>query len=239
MKNTTKQLIAFLFLSVMIGFVSCNSNDDEIQEKELASVTEEFQQKISQMNLPSSLESSEDYYANQTSSSFNLVKGWGEMLSSLLIVPDFASSTSKPEGTASKSAKTVYSKTYTWTSGEQTITYTITEESDKYIFSYNVISSEFVGELISGYQLKDGSYAELTMFSVDGPVVTFKYWVNGNNIKAEIILDEVKYYLEYNSETNEGFIDLYENNILTYKYTWYSNGSGTYKNYTTNETVSW
>ena len=84
MKKTVKKITTFLLLSVIIGFTSC-SNDDEIQEKELASVSKEFQEKITQMDLPSALESSENTYAQEAAFEFNIVKSLALNFSNLLI----------------------------------------------------------------------------------------------------------------------------------------------------------
>jgi len=236
MKKTTKQLIAFLFLSVMIGFTSCSS-DEEIQEKELASVTEEFQQKINQIDLPSALENSENSYALQASSYFNSVKALGLSFSALLTVPQNATSSSKPSGTASKGINN--SKTYTWSSDGITVSYTITEQSDRYSFYYYVESTDFTGKLMSGYQLKDGSYAEFSLYNEGLVVSIFKFWLNGDTIKAELISDDSKIYLETNSSTKEGFIKVYEAGALTYEFTWNADGTGSYTNHETGDIFTW
>ncbi|WP_417784933.1 hypothetical protein [Tenacibaculum sp.] len=238
MKKTIKKITTFLLLTVIIGFTSCSS-DDEIQEKELASVTEEFQEKVSQMDLPSSLESSENMYAQQASYQFNAVKNLGQSFSAFLTVPPNATSTSsRPE----RSSKGVYmsgSKTYTWSSDGITVKYTITETSDRYTFSYHIESPDFTGKLISGYQLKDGSYAEFSMYNENSVVATFKFWVNGDNIKAEMISEDQKIYLETNTSSKEGTIKIYESDSLTAEYIWNANGTGSYTNHETNETFTW
>ena len=237
MKNTVKKITTFLLLSVIIGFTSC-SNDDEIQEKELASVTEEFQEKITQMDLPSALESSENTYAQEAAFEFNIVKSLALNFSNFLIVPEYASTSSKPEGTASKSAKTLNSKTYTWSEDGVTVSYTITEESDRYTFNYFIESADFTGKFLSGYQLKDGSYAEFSMKDED-LTITFKFWVNGDTIKAELIFGDEKIQLETNTTTKEGTIKVFNGSYLTYEYVWSSNGTGSYTNYETGDTYTW
>lgn len=237
MKSTIKKITTFLLLFVMIGFSSC-SNDDEIQEKELASVSKEFQEKITQMDLPSALENSENTHAQSASTQFNAVKQLGQTFSYLLTVPEYASTSSKPEGTASKSAKTINSETYTWEEDGVSITYTITEESDRYTFNYYIKSTDFTGNLLSGYQLKDGSYAEFSMKN-ENSTITFKFWVNGNNIKAELTYGGDKIQLETNTTTKEGAIKIYEGGSLTEEYIWNSNGTGSYKNHNTGASDTW
>ncbi|WP_440120298.1 hypothetical protein [Tenacibaculum sp. Ill] len=231
-----KKITTFLLLALIVSFTSCSS-DDEIQEKELATVTEEFQEKVNQMDLPSALESSENTYAQEASYQFNAVKNLGQSFSAFLTVPSNASS-SRPE----RSGKGTYvsgSKTYTWSSDGITVKYTITETSDRYTFSYYVESSDFTGKLISGYQLKDGSCAEFSMYNENSVVATFKFWVNGDSIKAEMISENQKIYLETNTSTKEGTIKVYESDSLTAKYIWNANGTGSYTNHETNETFTW
>lgn len=243
MKKTIKKLTKVFLLACIVAFTSCGGNDsDKPQEKkELSAVTKDFQQKVSKMSVPSSMANSSNVRAKQALARFNTVKNLGRSFSAYLTVPPGAtSSVVSNEGIASRGAKTSgKGKTYTWGANGMTITYTINEEDDRYTFNYTIKGGVVNGKIMDGYQLKNGSKAEFKMYSRGKVASTFKFWVNGDIVKAEINTYGSNMVLESNLSNNSGNIKTYYKAKLANEYNWSSDGSGWYKNHATNKKYTW
>lgn len=239
MKTTIKKLVGIFSLVCVVVFTSC-SNDDEAgtSQQALSDVTQEFQSKVAQMDVPSSMSSSTNTYAQQATNYFTGIKNLGQSFSSLLTVPQGATTSYTSNNGLGRSAS-ANSTTYTWSSGGYTVTYIITEESDRYTFEYNIDGGPVNGKLMDGYQLKDGSYAEFKMYSQGAVVNTFKFWVDGDIVTGEMETQAYIIRSESNLSDNSGNVKLYNGSSLEVEYNWNADGSGTYTNYLTNQTFTW
>lgn len=240
MKTTMNQFFKIFLLICVVGLTSCSSNDDDVKDDGAKEVTKEFQAKISKMSLPSSLSTSTNARAKEVTSYFSTVKNLGQSFSQLLTVPPGATSSYiSNDGLAGKGNSAKSSKTYTWSANGMTITYVISEESDRYTFEYSIEGGSFSGKVMDGYQLKDGSYADFKMYSGSKVVSTFKFWIDGDVVTSEIASKGLNLKMKVNLADNSGNIKVYQNTNLTAEYNWNSDGTGWYKNYTTNQTTNW
>ncbi|OSY88944.1 hypothetical protein WH52_04575 [Tenacibaculum holothuriorum] len=237
--KTLNKLSYLLILVISFSLISCGGNDENVQEEEQLSsvVMKDFKEKVSAMQLPSTMQNSSNQYAQQANAQFNAVKGLSQGYITLLTIPATATSSSVNDNLQAKSASN--SKTYTWTANGVTIKYIISESSDRYTFSYTTTYNGTSTKLMDGYQLKNGSYAEAKLYDNNTVVGTLKWWVNGDVAKIEINSDNIKLVLETNTKNKSGFIKVYEYSNLVEEFIWNTDGSGTYKNYNTNETHSW
>lgn len=240
MKMTNKffTLVA-LVATMMISSCSSNNNDDELPQDELSEeVMQDFVNNINGMAIPSTLSNSNNPYAQQANAQFNAVKGIGVSFASLFTVPANAIS-AKTAGRKAAKGTALSSKTYTWSVEGTTVKYTITENSDRYTFTYDITSSEFTGKIMDGYQLKDGSYAEANLFEDSTVVTTIKWWVNNDISKIEINADGSRLVLESNTKDNSGNLKVYESSTLIGLYEWNADGSGKFVDYLEDETYTW
>lgn len=232
--KTTKRLLMLLLFSGLV-FTSCSKNNEEVEEQEQLSevVMKDFQEKVSKMSVPNSMQNSNNAYAQQANVQFQSLKTIAQSYSALFTVPANATA-SRVSAKSSNS-----SKTYTWSANGFTVKYTVTESSDRYTFSYNIEGNGVSEKLMDGYQLKDGSYAEAKLYDSGITVSTIKWWINGDIAKLEVIVDTNRIILESNTINNSGNIKVYESSSITLEYNWNSDGSGWVKNYLTNETFTW
>lgn len=245
-KNTNikqiKNLLLITVLSTIVLFSSCSSNDDENldQNGNLSEIVmQDFKEDIENLSVPESLSNSSNQYAIQANMQFESLRQLSSSFSQLFTIPTHAISSKSSTKIAAKSAAISNTQTYTWSSGNASVEYTITEESDRYTFSYYITSSDFTGKLLDGYQLIDGSYAEVKMYYENIVISSLKWWVNDNEIKIELDSDGYKLVLESNTIDYSGHLKVYYDNQLTALYQWNSDGSGSYTNYETEETYSW
>ena len=238
--KTTNKFLKLLVLVFAITFAACsNNNDDILEEEELSEIVmQDFADDIQNMSVPAGLANSNNQYAQQANAQFEALKSLGTSYASLFTIPANATSAKSSSKTASKST-ILSTKTYTWSSGDTTINYTISEESDRYSFTYNIVSSSFTGKLMDGYQLKDGSYAQANLYSDNQLVSTIKWTVTETTTKIELDSDGYRFVLESNNSDNSGTLKLYESSTLYATYLWNANGSGTYTDHLNNETYSW
>lgn len=233
--KTIKRMLALFMLAQMVVFTSCSGNDDETpQEEELSQVVmKEFKEKVAKLSTPSALSSSNNQYAQQANAQFTGIKGTAQGFAALLTIPASAVS-------AELSGRGALNmKTYTWTANGTTITYKVTESSDKYTFVYTVSHNGTTTKVMDGFQKKDGSYAEAKMYDNNAVASTIKWWVNGDVVKIEVKADMITLILESNTANNSGSIKIYESTILAGEYIWKADGSGRYTNHLTNQTFTW
>lgn len=240
MKTKTIKLLGLATLLLSITLTSCSSNEDDISQSEELSevVMQEFVEDIQVLSVPSGLSSSSNQYAQQANAQFESLKALGTSFAVLFNVPPSALSNKEAIKTFAKSSA-LNTKTYTWLASGTTVEYSITEESDRYSFSYYITSTDFTGKFMDGYQLKDGSYAESRMYFDNQAISTIKWWVNANSTKIELVSDDFNMTLESNKVDNSGTLKVSSANDLIGAYSWNSDGSGTYTNHLTNETFTW
>ncbi|KGL62627.1 hypothetical protein [Polaribacter sp. Hel1_85] len=245
-KNTNikqiKNLLLITILSTIVLFSSCSSNDDENldQNGNLSEIVmQDFKEDIENLSVPESLSNSSNQYAIQANMQFESLRQLSSSFAQLFTIPANAISSKSTTKTAVKSTSLANKQTYTWSSGDTSVEYTITEESDRYSFTYYITSPDLTGKLMDGYQLIDGSYAEVKMYYNNEVISAVKWWVNDNEIKIELDSDDYKLILESNTLDYSGNLKVYYSNKLTALYQWNSDGSGTYTNYYTEETYSW
>ncbi|QTE21615.1 hypothetical protein [Polaribacter cellanae] len=238
----TKSTQIFLTILAFIGtivFTSCSSNNNDIEEQELSEIVmKNFVEDIKNMAVPSNLSNSQNQYAQQANAQFEFLKTIGSSYATLFTVPTNAVAAKLSRKFAGKS-NSFTSKTYTWSANGTSITYTITENSDRYSFTYNIVSSDFTGKFMDGYQLKDGSYAEVSLYANNQTVSTIKWWVTNEITKIQFEADNNKLVLELNTSDNSGSIKVYESSFLSALFKWNANGTGSYTDYNTNETYTW
>lgn len=241
MKTTMNQFFKIFLLVCVVGFTSCGGNDDEVVEQdEVTELTKEFQGKVNQMSVPSSMKNSSNAKAQEAYAHFSTAKTLGESFSALLTVPPGATqSFVSNEGLAGKGVSAKNTKTYTWSSNGTTVTYTVTESSDRYTFEYSIEGGALSGKVMDGYQLKDGSYAEFRMYSDNVVISTFKFWIDGDNVTAKAETQGLTFTLEANISDNSGNIKMYVQGNLSEEYNWESDGSGWHKDHRTNVTTTW
>ncbi len=245
--KTMKNLNTLFFAITLLLFTACSSDDNQQEEGvELSEIVMlDFQEKLSQMDTPSSLKNSSDPYALQASSQFLLVKGFAKSFSELFTVPtDAISNKSSIKKSSSNSSKNKGgsngSQTYTWSIDGTTITYTIADTPDRYTFKYTIAFNGSLYTFMSGYELKDGSYAELKMFDTNNTTIfSMKWWVQSEYAKFEMNTVDSKFLVESNISDNSGNIKLYDQTSLIQEYNWNTDGSGWFKDYLTNETFTW
>lgn len=231
-----------ILLLFIVAISACSSSDDDFtQTEEVAEkVMQDYAENIQKLAVPGALENSDNMYAAQANQNFNAIKSMAFGFGALFILPESAYSSKSRVKTSAKSSATNASKTYTWSANGQSVTYTITEKSDRYLFEYKVSSNDFTGKLMDGYQLKNGKYSEFKIYGENGAeTFNIKYMVDNEITTIDLVSDYQRFVLKSNTNTNAGSLDLYDSNVLAIKYVWTANGTGTYTNYETNETFSW
>lgn len=238
--KSIKKLMSLMAIVAFISFTSCSDDENNVEEpqKELTTVLDDFQGKIENINMPTALKDNSNMYAQQAEITFNTLKGYGNVFSAYFAVPENA--VSQKGTTAGRNSARGTSETYTWTDGTNTINYTISESSDRYAFTYQITSPSYSGTLMSGYYLKDDSYAEFSIFDENGAVLmTSKWWMTATSLKMEIATTDGSKLVMQANQDNSGNIKAYESGSLTAEYNWSANGSGWYKNYESGETFTW
>lgn len=245
MKSIKKNL-GFLALSVAILFTACSKEEETVQEpkKELSTVTKNYVKKVSELNVPQALINNSDANAQQTKAYFNMLKSQATTMVSLFNVPSTATKATASTGIGSLAGKGVSvsanATTYTWTYGSTSVTYSITESSDRYNFKYIIKSPEFTGTLMEGYSLKDESYFEMKMRNgAKEENFTLKCWINENSSKIEVTYGERMKLIATSNKDLSGTIDVYQDKTLSLQMKWNADGSGSGKNYITGETFTW
>ncbi|MFK8060378.1 MAG: hypothetical protein AB8B78_09840 [Polaribacter sp.] len=236
-----KKILNLFLLATVVFFTSCSSNDDAIVNEELSEkVMQDFAKNISSLTVPSTMKNSSNTYAQQASSQFTALQSLAGSFTGFFTVPAnaVAAKSNAKSKTVSK-AIVLNSKTYTWSADGVTITYTISEQSDRYTFAYTIASAEITGKVMDGYQLKDGSYAEVTLYDDNTETAKIKWTINDDITKIEVTSDSIKYVLESNTANNSGNLKLYESSTLTASYVWSSDGSGTFTNHISGKTYTW
>jgi hypothetical protein len=238
MKNNLKSYL-LLALFIATSLISCSEsegNDDIESSVELSEIVmQDFSSTINEIQLPTSLVQSSNQYASQVNLQMQLFKGLTAAFSSLFTVPENAIAAKGSSKLLSKSATT---QTYTWSAQGITFNYKITEESDRYTFAYDIVSQEYTGSYLNGYQLKDGSLAEINFLGTGEESLKLK-WTNLDNIaKMEMDVDDTKLVLESNLNSNAGNMKIYEEGKLTSTFIWNADGSGTYTDHLENQTFT-
>jgi hypothetical protein len=237
-----KKSLSIVMLAALITSSSCSKNDEQIIDNSdtLSEVMQPFQEKIELIDIPQTLKDNSNVDALTVTNQFNTIKNYGAIFSNYLIVPDNASTSNS----SAKNTAVNASKTFIWSEGGVSITYTITELADRYTFLYSINSTEYSGEILSGYILKDETYAAFTLKNdQDGNVyLTSKWWFENSSVKTEIVNNQnFKYKLDANLDNKSGEIELFDNTNLLVKYLWDENGDGSITTYTTGSpiTSSW
>lgn len=238
MKNNLKSYL-LLALFIATSLISCSEsegNDDIESSVELSEIVmQDFSSTINEIQLPTSLVQSSNQYASQVNLQMQLFKGLTAAFSSLFTVPENAIAAKGSSKLLSKSATT---QTYTWSAQGITFNYKITEESDRYTFAYDIVSQEYTGSYLNGYQLKDGSLAEINFLGTGEESLKLK-WTNLDNIaKMEMDVDGSKLLLESNLDDNSGNMKIYENGMLTSSFIWKADGTGSFTDHTENQTFT-
>lgn len=226
-------------LTSFMVFTSCSSNDEsEIDSEDLSQVVmQDFVEDIQALSVPNNLSSSSNPYAQQANAQFTALKSLGSTFAALFTVPANATSGKSASKVTAKS-NVLNTQTYTWSGNGISVTYVISESSDRYTFEYSMVSSSYTGKYMDGYQLKDGSYAEANLYADNQVISTIKWWVTGESIKIEMDSDGFKLVLESMSD-NSGTMKVYEGTFLAGLFEWDASGSGSYTDYYTNETYTW
>ena len=204
-KRKTIKLLAVFALVISVTLSSCSSSDSDVAAGENLSevVMQDFVKDLQALSVPSGLSNSNNQYAQQANAQFQTMKTLGSSFAALFVVPANAVSAKSSVKTAAKSSN-LNTKTYTWAANGVSITYSITEASDRYTFEYSIVSSDFTGKYMDGYQLKDGSYAEARLYAGSNQVVsTIKWWVAANTTKIELDADGYKIIMESNTDKTE------------------------------------
>lgn len=238
MKITNKLFTGLALVAVLVA-TSCSSNDNDALEGEPLSekVMQDFVKDIQALSVPAALSASNNQYAQQANAQFETLKLLGSSFATLFTVP--ANATSVPSGAKSASKESILNtQTYTWSADGVSVTYVISETSKRYNFEYSIVSPDFTGKFMDGYQLKDGSYAEASLYIDNVAYTTIKWWVETDTTKIELDTDGYKLVLESNSN-NSGNMKVYEGTFLASLYEWTASGSGSYTDYNTNMTYSW
>lgn len=237
-----KKSISIIMLATLIISSSCSKNDERIIDNSdtLSEVMQPFQEKIELIDIPQALKDNSNVDALTVTNQFNTIKSFGTVFSNYLIIPDNASTSNS----SAKNTAVNASKTFSWSEGDVSITYTITELADRYTFLYSINSNEYSGEVLNGYILKDETYATFTLKNdQDGNVyLTSKWWFDNSSVKTEIVNNQnFKYKLDANLDNKSGEIELFDNTNLLVKYLWDENGDGSITTYTTGSpiTSSW
>ena len=239
-KKMKNRFFTILAIVAVMVFTACSNNDDNAAPEENLSeiVMQDFVEDFQALSVPTGLSSSNNKYAQQANAQFETLKGLGSGFASLFIIPANAVSSKSTIKTASKT-NALATKTYIWSSNGTTVTYNITDASDRYSFTYSIESTDFTGKFMDGYQLKDGSYAEVSLYVDNQTISTIKWWVTASTTKMELDSDGYKLTLESNTADNSGTLKVYDDNFLAALYQWNANGSGTYTDYYTDESFSW
>lgn len=228
MKTNTIKFLTLFSLILSITLSSCSDNDDtnnDILEQDLSEIVmQDFESTINEIQLPASLSQSADPYASQVGFQVQLFKSLTAGFASLFTVPENAVTTS--------------AQTYTWSAQGITFNYKITESSDRYTFSYDIVSQEYTGNYLSGYQLKDGSLAEMTFLGNGEESLNLK-WTNLDNVaKMEMNVGDSRLILESNLDDNSGTMKIFEENALSATITWNNDGSGSFIDHSEGETFT-
>ena len=239
--KTMKKLLKFnaiVLFSTTILFMSCsdsNSESETVEEDLSEVVMQDFATTINDIQLPAGLAQSSDPYASQVSFQMQLFKGFTAAFANLFTVPENALAAKKGSKTLSKSATT---QTYTWSSEGITFNYKITEESDRYAFAYDIVSQTYTGSYLNGYQLKDGSVAEINFLNNGEDYLKLK-WTNLDDVaKMEMNVNGSKLLIESNLNNNSGSMKVYEEGVLTSSFVWNEDGSGSYTDHIENQTFA-
>lgn len=239
MKNNLKLIFLFTFLTTM-SFISCSdsaSEDDKQVDEELSEVVmQDFSTTLNDIQLPTSLAQSSSPYASLVNAQMQSFKSLTAAFSSLFTVPANAVALKSGSKLLSKSNNV---QTYTWSANGITINYKITDSSDRYLFSFDIVSESYSGNYMNGYQLKDGSVAEINYLNNGQEYLTLK-WTNLDTVaKMEMnTIGGYKLLLESNLNDNSGNMKVYEEGTLTSSFTWKADGSGTYTDHVENETFT-
>ncbi|PQJ80056.1 hypothetical protein [Polaribacter porphyrae] len=239
MKTRTVKFLTLVVLVITISLSSCSNNNEDIDEGlELSEVVmQDFVKDIQKLSVPSGLSSSNNQYAQEANLQFQSLKTLGSSFAALFTVPANAVS-SRSNIKVSAKSNFLNTKTYTWSANRVSVTYIISETSYRYTFEYSIVSSNFTGKYIDGYQLKDGSYAEMNLFDGGQIISTIKWWVKSNSVKIEMSTDGYRLVMESNTD-NSGTMKVYEGTFLAALYEWTASGSGSYTDYNTNQTYTW
>lgn len=229
MKTNTIKFLALFTLILSITLSSCSNNEDndnDVPEEDLSEVVmQDFASTINDIQIPASLSQSSDPYGSQVGFQVQLFKSLTAGFASLFTVPENALAAKKGSKILSKSATT---QTYTWSAEGITFNYKITEKSDRYEFKYDIVSQAYSGNYMNGYQLKDGSVAEITFLDNGEESLNLK-WTNLDNIaKMEMDVGGSKLILESNLDDNSGNMKIYDEGTLSTSITWNADGSGSF-----------
>ena len=109
---------------------------------------------------------------------------------------------------------------------------------EKLLFAYDIVSQAYTGSYLNGYQLKDGSVAEITFLGNGEESLKLK-WTNLDNVaKMEMDVNGSKLLLESNLDDNSGNMKLYEEGVLTSSFIWNADGSGSFTDHVENQTFT-
>lgn len=244
MKNLKSMYATLFFISALV-FTSCssNNNDDDFEEQqeELSEIVmQDFADTVNNLAVPAAMQNSNDSYAQQALAQFTVLQTLSGSFTEFFTVPGNAVS-AKSAINLKNSAKSINlnTQTYTWVLDGLTVTYIITEQSDRYTFSYALGSARNIVKIMDGYQLKNGNYAEVILYDENVEISKIKWSINSNITTIELIADTINYILESNTANNSGNLKLYESNTLYASYIWAVDGSGSYTDHVNNQTFTW
>ncbi len=244
MKSVLK-LLALLFLALSFSCGSDdgetnadNSNNPDNPSTSLAESGSTFQNKVSTLEVPAALKENDDSNAQIAFALFTQFQGLSNSFSQLFSIPENANLL--PQA-GNKNLSDIVSETYTWSAGDTTIRFEISENDDSYTYDYSIISPEYTGKFMTGFVRKDGSLAELQLFSTNDSSLTASIIWNTTSIENRVRIITEGAVLDYRSpvDSTSGSIAITEDGILTGTYIWNADGSGSFRNEITNETFSW
>jgi hypothetical protein len=179
------------------------------------------------IEAPAALASSSDPQASMCNSYIQMANS----------ITSFASYFEVPEGATPISTKSTGVESYTWSYGGVTIFWTLTETTDKYIWTISISDAEHgivKGKYMEAEETKDGKSGQLIVYNytADGEAMGTFSWEtlvdDTFNFKYEYsgILIELNVYSD-----NSGTLDYTIDSALLYHFEWAADGSGSWVMY--------
>ncbi len=241
--------LLFLSIALLIGFTSCNDDDENSSSSDLASASLSFNANEPPITVPTAMSQSSDPMAAQTAGFIEMANGMSTYIS-LMQPPTGAAKSSTPVGRKSGDNGRTENNVvvYTWTEGDVSIAYQISETSTNYIF-------ELFWKFSPTEDFKKYLHAEESKLSREG---FFEFY----NIFDEINIDQYvfryqwreaadgTFYFDFlsvdggfemniiSNPDNSGSIQYYSEGSLFYDIEWNADGSGSWVYYNEDGTVA-
>lgn len=240
MKTLLKKMSIGFFTVSVLFLQSCSSDDDsggvnnENQLEEATAVAELYHDNIGRIVPPIGLENNA-LSSGEAAATVAFIKGnttFTRSFSVLLIsVPDFAV---EQKSLQLSKAPT----TWTWSDGVSTVFYTLDEDGEFLNFTYRLVQGGLEVVKIEGRLREDGNYAKYDIFA-EGEVATVTYEKAGDQVSFINDFENERTEMDFDESDLSGEIRYYQSGSLEEIYTWRADGSGTYRNNGTGETISW